>query len=149
MISIVPKSLSPIIPKSLGPWVPWLPLALFSVLWLDLIRQLSYEWSNREEYAYGWFVPFLALGLFWRRWLTRPKVGPLTTGLQTTRLQTTGPLTTDHGPLTCCPVVSSPSVPETLSPYVPESVSRITHHASRPPFLLSAFCFYFYSFLFV
>jgi exosortase/archaeosortase family protein len=57
------------------PWWPVaVPLALFSVLWLDLIRQLSYQWSAREQYAYGWFVPFLALGLFWRRWRTRPQV---------------------------------------------------------------------------
>jgi hypothetical protein len=81
----------------------WWPVGLFSVLWLDLIRQLSYQWSNNEQYAYGWFVPFLALGLFWRRWLTRP-------------------------------VVSSPSVPESLSPCVPQSA------VSGPcSFLLSAF----------
>jgi exosortase len=51
---------------------PWLPLVLFSILWLDLIRQLSYEWSSNEQYAYGWFVPLLALGLFCRKWSTRP-----------------------------------------------------------------------------
>jgi exosortase len=50
----------------------WLPLALFSVLWLDLLRQLSYRWATNEQYTYGWFVPLLALGLFWRRWSTRP-----------------------------------------------------------------------------
>jgi exosortase len=50
----------------------WLPLALFSVLWLDLCRQLSYVWQTNEQYAYGWFVPVLAAALFWRRWLNRP-----------------------------------------------------------------------------
>jgi exosortase len=50
----------------------WLPIALFAVLWADLIRQLSYTWEANEQYAYGWFVPFLALALFWRRWLDRP-----------------------------------------------------------------------------
>jgi exosortase/archaeosortase family protein len=65
-----------------GPVVPWsssalwrlgLPLALFSVLWLDLIRLLSGNWEAREQYAYGWFVPFLALALFWKRWMDRPE----------------------------------------------------------------------------
>jgi exosortase len=51
----------------------WWPLGLFSVLWLDLIRQLSYQWSNREQYAYGWFVPFLALGLLWKRAVDPPE----------------------------------------------------------------------------
>ena len=50
----------------------WLPLAFFGVLWADLLRQLGYTWEADEQYAFGWFVPFLALGLFWRRWMTRP-----------------------------------------------------------------------------
>ena len=58
------------------------PLALFSVLWLDLIRQLSYTWQTDEQYSYGWFVPILALGLFIKKWPTRPG------------------LTTDHRPRT-------------------------------------------------
>ena len=50
----------------------WLPVFLFAILWADLVRQLSYTWDTNEQYAYGWFVPFLALALFWRRWATRP-----------------------------------------------------------------------------
>jgi exosortase len=53
-----------------------LPLALFGILWTDLVRQLSYTWEASEQYAYGWFVPFLALALFWRRWMTRPAARP-------------------------------------------------------------------------
>lgn len=49
-----------------------LPLGLFAVLWLDLIHLLSGNWEAREQYAYGWFVPILALGLFFRRWADRP-----------------------------------------------------------------------------
>jgi len=49
-----------------------LPLAVFAVLWIDLIRQLSNTWETREQYAYGWFVPFFAAALLWRRWLDRP-----------------------------------------------------------------------------
>jgi len=82
----------------------FLPLTAFAVLWLDLIRQLSYVWRTNEQYAYGWFVPILALGLFLKKWPTRPRPGPQddgTTGLrdyETTGLQdygTTGPQ--DHG----------------------------------------------------
>src|SRR5579872_3859855 len=50
----------------------WLPLALFSVIWLDLFRLLSTQWEAREQYAYGWFVPFFAVALFIRRWSDRP-----------------------------------------------------------------------------
>jgi len=50
----------------------WLPIAVFGLLWCDLVRELSKQWDAREQYAYGWFVPFLALGLFGRRWATRP-----------------------------------------------------------------------------
>ncbi len=50
-------------------------MALFGVVWLDLIRQLSFQWSASEQYAYGWFVPVLGLGLFWRRWMSRPAPG--------------------------------------------------------------------------
>jgi exosortase len=52
-----------------------LPLAAFSFLWLDLIRQLSYQWETNEQYAYGWFVPFFAAALLWRRWSDRPGSG--------------------------------------------------------------------------
>jgi exosortase len=54
----------------------WWPLGLFSVLWLDLIRQLSYQWSNREQYSYGWFVPLLGLALLLRRAMNPPKPRP-------------------------------------------------------------------------
>lgn len=47
-------------------------LLVFSVLWVDLIRLLSFEWESNEQYSYGWFVPFLAAYLFWWRWRTRP-----------------------------------------------------------------------------
>ncbi len=53
----------------------WLPIVVFGLLWAVLIRELSKQWEAREQYAYGWFVPFLALGLFWRRWATRPEAG--------------------------------------------------------------------------
>jgi len=54
----------------------WLPLAAFAVLWADLVRQLSYTWETNEQYAYGWFVPFFALGLFLKKWPSRPAPEP-------------------------------------------------------------------------
>lgn len=50
----------------------YLALTLFATLWLDLIRQLSYTWETDDQYAYGWFVPILALGLFLKKWPSRP-----------------------------------------------------------------------------
>jgi len=55
----------------------WLPLALFAVLWLDLIRQLSYQWSSDEQYAYGWFVPIFAIALVLKKWPARPEPHPV------------------------------------------------------------------------
>jgi exosortase len=43
------------------------------VLWGVLIRYLSAEWSNNEQYNYGWFVPFFSAYLFWIRWEKRPQ----------------------------------------------------------------------------
>lgn len=60
--------------------VPWLALSLFSILWLDLIRLLSDTWDTREQYSYGWFVPFLAAYLFWMRWVDRPAPAPSIAG---------------------------------------------------------------------
>jgi len=54
-----------------------LPLSVFAILWLDLIRQLSYTWGTNEQYGYGWFVPLLALGLFAKKWPNRPQAGLL------------------------------------------------------------------------
>ncbi len=59
-------------------WRLGLPIALFAVLWADLVRQLSYTWEANEQYAYGWFVPFFALVLFGKRWRTRPVAQPRT-----------------------------------------------------------------------
>lgn len=38
----------------------------------DLFRLLSYTWESREQYSFGWFVPFLAIYLFLLRWADRP-----------------------------------------------------------------------------
>jgi exosortase len=54
----------------------WLPMAAFGVLWLDLFRELSSQWEAREQYAYGWFVPFFAVALLWRRRWDSPPARP-------------------------------------------------------------------------
>src|SRR3989442_6596123 len=53
-----------------------LAVAVLAALWFVLCKQLSGEWSVNEQYNYGWFVPFLALYLFWLRWQDRPEPSP-------------------------------------------------------------------------
>ncbi len=72
-----PPFFLPVMSAALRHWIPW---AAFALLWADLVRQLSYIWSTNEQYAYGWFVPVLACGLFWKRWITRPSSSSLVPG---------------------------------------------------------------------
>ena len=44
------------------------PRPLLLLLWMQLWWSLIPTWRDGEYYAYGWFVPFLALGFAWRRW---------------------------------------------------------------------------------
>lgn len=76
-------------PTSSGIWrrvLAALPSVFFAVLWLDLIRQLSFTWSTREQYSYGWFVPFFAFVLLWRRWHDRPSLSASTPDFSPLRL---------------------------------------------------------------
>jgi exosortase len=43
-------------------------LCALILLWLQLYWMLIPTWRFGEYYGYGWFVPFLAAGLVWRRW---------------------------------------------------------------------------------
>ena len=54
-----------------GPRGWWLGGALL-VAWLVLWNRLRIDWSVNDQYAYGWFVPPLALALLWLRWRDRP-----------------------------------------------------------------------------
>ena len=50
------------------------PLAVaLGLPWLQLFRELETDWALNPQYAYGYLVPFLALGLAWRRWADRPQ----------------------------------------------------------------------------
>ncbi|MEQ1853207.1 MAG: exosortase/archaeosortase family protein, partial [Chthoniobacteraceae bacterium] len=53
----------------------WIPVLIFALLWIDLIRNLSFHWSTNPQYAYGWTVPLLSLFLLWESWITRPAPG--------------------------------------------------------------------------
>ncbi len=53
-------------------WGAWLLIGGLGILWIDLFRQLSYQWMAKEQYSYGWFVPALSVALLWQRWMTRP-----------------------------------------------------------------------------
>ncbi|MHC1765382.1 MAG: archaeosortase/exosortase family protein [Verrucomicrobiia bacterium] len=48
-------------------WIAGFSLLPLAYIWLALINQLQVEWSNNEQYSYGWAVPFLALGLLYMR----------------------------------------------------------------------------------
>ena len=47
-------------------------LTLIALLWLLLFIRIHTEWIVNDLYAYGWFVPVLALYLFYERWRDRP-----------------------------------------------------------------------------
>ncbi len=62
------------------------PLALAGtallLVWLEVVLQLESEWSLNPQYGYGWTVPFLALYLFYQRWVHQPApVAPRFRGL--------------------------------------------------------------------
>jgi exosortase len=54
----------------------WLPVAVFALVWVELISRLRFEWSINPQYGYGWTVPFLAAYLFWRRYQDAPSPSP-------------------------------------------------------------------------
>ena len=47
-------------------------VALFGT-WAWLVACISGQWSANESYEYGWFVPFLAVALGWKRWQDAPQ----------------------------------------------------------------------------
>ena len=55
--------------------VNWLVVAVFGLIWLELISRLRFEWTINPQYGYGWTVPFLAAYLFWRRVESAPEPG--------------------------------------------------------------------------
>lgn len=48
-------------------------IVLIGLIWLEVVNHLRVEWSQNPQYTYGWSVPFLALYLFWKRWIERPQ----------------------------------------------------------------------------
>ena len=52
--------------------INWFPVAVFGLVWLELISRLRFEWSINPQYGYGWAVPILAAYVFWRRWESAP-----------------------------------------------------------------------------
>ena len=46
------------------------------VAWIALWDRLRIDWSVNDQYAYGWFVPPLALGLLALRWRDQPEPRP-------------------------------------------------------------------------
>lgn len=50
----------------------WLLVAGY---WLWLVWACAGEWTNSEDYNYGWFVPPLALYFLWKRFEASPRAG--------------------------------------------------------------------------
>ena len=46
------------------------------VCWLLFFNELRDEWQVNPQYSYGYLVPLLGAGLFWRRWPDRPEAMP-------------------------------------------------------------------------
>jgi exosortase len=53
---------------------PWLLLLAY---WIHFWNRLRFDWSAEAQYAFGWWVPFLTLGLLCARWQSRPPPRPL------------------------------------------------------------------------
>jgi exosortase len=54
----------------------WFPVAVFALVWIELISRLRFEWSINPQYGYGWTVPVLAAYIFWRRFENAPPPSP-------------------------------------------------------------------------
>ena len=54
--------------------MPWF---LLLVYWIQFWNRLRVDWSAVAKFAFGWCVPFLALGLLYIRWESRPAPLPL------------------------------------------------------------------------
>jgi exosortase len=52
--------------------IAWFPVAVFALVWLEVVSRLRFEWSINPQYGYGWAVPVLAAYIFWRRWQNAP-----------------------------------------------------------------------------
>src|SRR5215471_10092128 len=59
--------------RGVGKLAAGLGLFVLVLCWLLVFNALRVDWSTNPQYSYGWFVPLLALGLFWFRWTTRPQ----------------------------------------------------------------------------
>jgi exosortase len=55
-----------------SPAIAWFPVAVFGLVWLEVVSRLRFEWSVNPQYGYGWAVPILAVYIFWRRWQNAP-----------------------------------------------------------------------------
>jgi exosortase len=59
-----------------GRWDRWLWLGAVAMVWWFLCDRLRVDWTVNAQYSYGWVVPLLGLGVFWRRWVWRPDPVP-------------------------------------------------------------------------
>src|SRR5215510_6743820 len=63
-----------------------LGLSTLALCWLLVFNALRVDWATNPQYAYGWFVPLLTLGLLRFRWTTRPEPAPALRARQVTAI---------------------------------------------------------------
>src|SRR5262245_27920866 len=61
-------------------------LSTLALGWLLVFNALRVDWTTNPQYAYGWFVPLLTLGLGRFRWTTRPEPAPALRAHQVTAI---------------------------------------------------------------
>jgi exosortase len=62
--------------RQVGTLSVMLGLLALALCWLLVFNALRIDWATNPQYSYGWFVPFLALGLLRFRWSSRPDPKP-------------------------------------------------------------------------
>src|SRR5437868_14228473 len=55
-----------------SPAIGYFPVAVFALVWLEVVSRLRFEWSINPQYGYGWAVPVLVAYIFGRRWQSAP-----------------------------------------------------------------------------
>lgn len=66
--AVLSPETSATIGQSIDTRTGFLILAALGLFWFILINELRIDWTVNPQYSYGWVVPFLALGLLFRRW---------------------------------------------------------------------------------
>src|SRR3954468_10196290 len=59
-------------------WPALATIGMLALLWGRFLATLVFDWKVDPQYAYGWFIPVLALVLLATRWSSLPETRPPT-----------------------------------------------------------------------